>query len=234
MPNRIIKESTFTSDKVAQLSDFEFRLWVGLITQADDAGRGDARPAIIKGHIFALRERVTIKDIENSLHALAVHGCVDLYTVGGKPYYAFPSWAEHQRVRDVKPKYPSPDEADLTDCGGLPQIAADCRLNPIQSNTNPNPNPKECVTRTREKFVKPTLEEVQAYCKERGNNVNAERFIAYYDSCNWVVGKKTMTDWKASVRYWETNGVADKPTKGKAQSFDVDEAMGKALERVYG
>ena len=39
MPNRIIKESTFTSDRIASLTDFEFRLWIGLITQADDAGR---------------------------------------------------------------------------------------------------------------------------------------------------------------------------------------------------
>ena len=47
MPNRIIKESITTSEKLASLSDFEFRLWIGLITQADDAGRGDARPAIM-------------------------------------------------------------------------------------------------------------------------------------------------------------------------------------------
>ena len=52
MPNRIIKESTFTSEKISSLSDFEFRLWVGLITQADDAGRGDARPAIIRAGCF--------------------------------------------------------------------------------------------------------------------------------------------------------------------------------------
>ena len=51
MPNRIIKESITTSEKLASLSDFEFRLWIGLITQADDAGRGDARPAVIKGRV---------------------------------------------------------------------------------------------------------------------------------------------------------------------------------------
>lgn len=141
MPNRIIKESTFTSDRIASLSDFEFRLWVGLIVNADDAGRGDARPAIIKGHVFALRERVTVKDIDAALRTLAAAGCVSLYTVGGKPYYAFPSWAKHQRIRDCKPKFPGIDESD-----NLPQSAADCRNPPqtaalIQSESNPNPNP---------------------------------------------------------------------------------------------
>ena len=135
MPNRIIKESAFTSDKIAMLSDFEFRLWVGLITQADDAGRGDARPAIIKGRVFALRDRTTLKDIDDALHTLAAHGCVSLYTVGGKPYYAFPNWAAHQRVRDVKPRYPGIEQADGFD--NPPRSAANCGElppNPIQSN----------------------------------------------------------------------------------------------------
>lgn len=96
MPNRIIKESTFTSDRIAKLSDFEFRLWIGLITQADDAGRGDSRPAIIKGRVFALRERVTIKDIDSAIHALAAAGCVSLYKVGGKPYFKIEGWENMQ------------------------------------------------------------------------------------------------------------------------------------------
>ena len=148
MPNRIIKESICDSEKLASLSDFEFRLWVGLITQADDAGRGDARPAYIKGHVFPFRERVTTKDIDAALHALAAGSCVTLYTVGGRPYYSFPSWAKHQRIRDCKPKYPGPEDADFrqsaADCGDLPQSAADCgglrpesNPNPIQSESNP-------------------------------------------------------------------------------------------------
>ncbi len=129
MPNRIIKESICTNEKIAALKDFEFRLWVGLITQADDAGRGDARPQIIKGRVFPLRESVTAKNIDDGLHTLASHGLVVLYTVDGKPFYVFPSWSKHQRIRDCKPKYPSPDEADAlsqsaASCGELRRVAA--------------------------------------------------------------------------------------------------------------
>lgn len=130
MPNRIIKESAFSSDKIASLTDFEFRLWVGLITSVDDAGRGDARPAIIKGRVFALRYRVSVKDIDVAIHGLAAKGCISLYTVGGKSYFWFPTWGKHQRVRDVRPKYPAPEEADnicdafAAPCGELPQTAA--------------------------------------------------------------------------------------------------------------
>lgn len=134
MPNRIIKESLLTSDKIASLSDFEFRLWVGLILSVDDAGRGDARPAIIKGRVFPLRERVSLKDIEVAIHGLAAKGCISLYKVGGKSYFWFPTWDNHQRIRDSKPKYPSPENADAD---SLPQSAATCGDPPPESNPNP-------------------------------------------------------------------------------------------------
>lgn len=54
-------------------------------------------------------------------------------------------------------------------------------------------------------FVPPTVDEVRAYCKERGNNIDAESFVDYYTSTGWLVGKKPMKDWKASVRTWERN-----------------------------
>lgn len=53
------------------------------------------------------------------------------------------------------------------------------------------------------RFVPPTVEEVRAYCKERGNTVNAERFHAYYTASKWYRGKTKITDWKACVRTWE-------------------------------
>lgn len=49
----------------------------------------------------------------------------------------------------------------------------------------------------------PTLEDVKAYCQERGNRVDPERFIDYYTANGWRVGKNPMKDWKAAVRTWE-------------------------------
>ena len=70
MPNRIIKDSIHESEKVNAMTDFQFRLWVSLITYVDDYGRGDARPAIIKGNCFPLRDRLTNKDIDAALTGL--------------------------------------------------------------------------------------------------------------------------------------------------------------------
>ena len=59
----------------------------------------------------------------------------------------------------------------------------------------------------KEKFKKPTLEEVKEYCSERNNNVNAEQFIDFYESNGWKVGKNSMKDWKACIRTWERNRI---------------------------
>lgn len=57
-------------------------------------------------------------------------------------------------------------------------------------------------------FAPPTLEEVRAYCSERKNGVDADRWFNYYSANGWKVGKNPMKDWKAAVRTWE-----DKPVK---------------------
>ena len=55
-------------------------------------------------------------------------------------------------------------------------------------------------------FTPPTVEEVTAYCVERNNHVDPQKFCDFYESKGWMVGKTRMKDWKASVRTWEKNG----------------------------
>lgn len=52
-------------------------------------------------------------------------------------------------------------------------------------------------------FTPPTLDEVSAYCQGRSNNVSPQRFIDFYESKGWMVGKNKMKDWKAAIRTWE-------------------------------
>lgn len=65
------------------------------------------------------------------------------------------------------------------------------------------------------KFFPPTLEEVKAYCSERGNRVDAERWFDYYTSNGWKVGKNQMKDWRAAVRTWERDS---KPSGAKMKT----------------
>lgn len=65
------------------------------------------------------------------------------------------------------------------------------------------------------RFTPPTLDEVKAYCKERGNHVDPERWHDYYSSNGWKVGKNPMKDWKAAVRTWERDDKAKSGAKMK-------------------
>ena len=53
------------------------------------------------------------------------------------------------------------------------------------------------------RFIPPTTDEIKAYCSETGRTVDAERFVDFYSSKGWMVGKNKMKDWKAAVRNWE-------------------------------
>ena len=131
MPNRMIKDSIFESEKLSGLTDLEFRVWISLILLADDNGCGDARPAIIKGRAFPLCDSIRADDIDRCIAALMESKCITVYCVGGKPYYQFPSWKNHQRLRNTSGKYPLPPAADRSNknnsaatCRKLPQVAA--------------------------------------------------------------------------------------------------------------
>ena len=69
----------------------------------------------------------------------------------------------------------------------------------------PAPAPKK---KERAHFTKPTLQEVAAYCRERGSKVDPQRWYDHYESNGWKVGRNAMRDWKAAVRSWEHNGFA--------------------------
>ena len=82
----------------------------------------------------------------------------------------------------------------------------------VNENVNVNENDlKENIK--RKVFAKPTVEEVKAYCAERKNNVDPDKFIDFYESKGWLIGKNPMKDWKASVRTWEKSSGKSPPNK---------------------
>ena len=70
------------------------------------------------------------------------------------------------------------------------------------SSTSSSTSTSTSIKRDRT-FKKPTIEEVQAYCLERKNGVNASTFCDHYESNGWKVGRNSMKDWKACLRNWE-------------------------------
>lgn len=66
----------------------------------------------------------------------------------------------------------------------------------------------------KQTFHKPSLFEITAYCTERKNNVNPEKWLAHYESNGWMVGKNKMKDWKGAVVTWEHNNYGSPQSSG--------------------
>lgn len=104
------------------------------------------------------------------------------------------------------------------------------------TETEPKPNGNQTITKTEKskgtvtvtvtdtvtdnkkqravaRFVKPTVEEIRAYCEERQNGIDPQTFYDFYDGKGWKVGNTAMKDWKACVRTWEARRRGEPPKK---------------------
>jgi len=111
----------------------------------------------------------------------------------------------------------------------------------INININKNINLKEKdninVIQKEKRFSKPTIEEIQTYCRERNNTVEASKFFDFYESKGWKVGNSPMKDWRAAVRTWEKSSVSASASRKTAESQfqrnveNCKEFMRRNLER---
>lgn len=72
-----------------------------------------------------------------------------------------------------------------------------------QLTTNEQEEQSNKGIKPRKRFTPPSVDEVAAYCRERRNAVDAQRFVDFYASKGWKVGSSGMKDWRAAVRNWE-------------------------------
>ena len=93
------------------------------------------------------------------------------------------------------------------------------------------------------RFTPPTVEEVRAYCKERGNAVDPQRFVDFYTAKGWRVGNQQMRDWKAAVRTWEQRQIKPEQVQTKkviAQQYSQrdysgeEESVDDMMRRLLG
>lgn len=202
MPNRIIKESICVSDSIDKLSWFEEVLFYRLIVNCDDHGRFDGRISVIKNRLFPLKDNLTAKSVKDGINKLASVGLVLLYECDGKPFLHLPTWNDHQNVRAKRSKYPAPVDSVQTSENICIQMYANVPDIRIQSESE-SVSESNANDSAHKRFIPPSVNEVSQYCHERGNHVDPQRFVDYYTSNGWMVGKNKMKDWKAAVRTWE-------------------------------
>ena len=93
----------------------------------------------------------------------------------------------------------------LTDKGSLKNYTDNTNINITNNNLTDN---------NSKRFKKPTLDEVKNYCIFRNNNIDAEGFISFYESKDWMIGKNKMKNWEQAIVTWEKREYK-KPTMSK-------------------
>ena len=138
---------------------------------------------------------LTEKKIRNALKNLQDEGLILTGNYNRSAYdrtlwYAFSDFAE-----SILPKWQMdfPEKAN----GNIQKGEPIPNNNPYSKTINNTDKEK------RQRFSPPSVEDVRAYCLDRGNTVDADAFVDFYASKGWRIGQNPMKDWRAAVRTWE-------------------------------
>lgn len=189
---RLIWPEIWSSSQFVALTPNARLLFIGLLGFCDDAGRHADDPLRMKLEVFAF-DALGVEDVNRLLDEIVEQNLLLRYEVNGEGYLQVTGWNKYQKIRFPTYRYPAPD-------GTMP----------AEVPPRERPGARQSPSKPREKreskaFVKPTVEEIAAYCKERKNGIDPERFFDFYEAKGWMVSGDPMTDWKSKVRDWEKN-----------------------------
>lgn len=187
------------SKAVNKLSDAEAgQLFKALLEYADSGQDPQLEGSLYA--VFAIMQNQLDRDTEK--YAQKCERLRQNGSKGGRPVRDKKPNGSQEKPNGYSQKPKKPDTDTVTDTDTDTVTETD---NNIGSKADKPP---------RTRFSPPTVEEVHAYCKEKGYAVDPQRFVDYYTSNGWKVGKNPMKDWKAAVRTWNKNSY------GKEQTYE--------------
>lgn len=230
MPNRIIKETICSSDNLNRLEAEAENLFYRLMVQADDFGRFDARPAIIRAACFPLKlDIVSEQSISSWLIDLVAAELIFIYEINDRRYLQFVKWDRHQQRRASKSKFPDPTECSKVDTHDYvyqqPQ-SSDINCNQLQSNVpvivienresnaEPETEPKLKKTKYAE-FVSMTEAE-RIKLVDKYGEADTVRLIEILNNYKGSTGKKYRSDY-LTILNWVVDKLAELKAKEKVR-----------------
>lgn len=217
--SRILDSTIWREDDRTRL------LWITMLAMAD-------RDGIVRSSIPGLadRARISIEDCEASLERFQQPDRYSTsqeeegrrisridggwFLINHSKYRALMS-AEDQRekARIRKQNQRTRDKRDMSqpvtpglECHDIAEAKAKADTKAERTKS------KACALRSPARaFTPPSIDEVIAYCKERSNNVDPQKWRDHYAANGWKVGRNPMKDWRASVRTWEPSEEKTRP-----------------------
>lgn len=115
--------------------------------------------------------------------------------------------ASTQRVRDFRARRKEMEtlqcNADVTKVKRIGNAEKEIEIDKDIEIDKEKNTTKVVLEKKERNTIPPTLEMVKEYCEERNNGIDAQRFIDFYTSRGWMIGKVKMKDWQAAIRTWE-------------------------------
>ncbi len=250
MPDRYLRQGLRTSKVIGGLSDPAFRMYALLLTHHDDYGRFEAVPELLRVELFPYRiDRIRVADITRWLAECHDAGAIVLYGPASKPVGLV---LKVEKPRNKSSRFPPPPpaiecwresgkpppdhavfgvcaqlRADVDNCPQTPTVTVTVATTsnmPPKGTADPPEKPKarELPPAT---VIPPTLEMVKAYMPTIGMGSDmASRFIDFYESKGWMIGKVRMKNWQAACRTWKSMepnfaGAKGKP-RGTTSGYD--------------
>lgn len=117
---------------------------------------------------------------------------------GGRPKSDQKNHDEAEKTEDLEEKQKKSKKANgFFEKQNNPDIDNDIDIdNDKKESTLKGTKEKSCH------FIPPTLTDVEEYCREKEISIDCQRFVDFYESKGWMIGKNRMKDWRAAVRNW--------------------------------
>lgn len=240
MPQRFLRPGITNSSRWNSVSWTAQSLYIRLLTRVDDYGRHDGRVSVIWANCFSVwndlhpDEIVELQQVVRMLQQLSDAKLIEVYEAEDKKVLQILQWQERIRA-NVKKWWP--DKPDLQQ---LPAHLQDCAATSTASSPPPSPPPSPIVHvpcgnphTKRQRFQKPSLEEVKLYAAKSGvSEFEAEKFFNYYESNGWKVGRNLMVSWHGAFANWKSNiqnyGQQANKTHQRSHTRGVDRNAGTA------
>lgn len=252
MPRRMIESSLGRSRSLSRVSIQAEVTFMHAMSVADDQGRLEGDPMLLKADLFPLRQDVSSDDLAHWLDELEVEGCIHAYSVDGVEYLHFPAWEDFQRLRKPgEDRLPSP-EGHCEQCQGQSrearvvsreargkkrEPAATCGELALSGGSSPQvaaTRRKPRRTPPPEALTEEQQEKLRVWCKEKHPD-ELERLDEHVEMMlGWFRGEgKTKADWYAAAQTWVRRQKAMGANNATNGSNGNAKSGGGVLAQIY-
>jgi hypothetical protein len=163
------------------------------------------------GDVVTGRERLaqelgaTVREIRTAMDILKKMEIVTTKATNKYSIISIINWDRYQQQRPAERPAKQPAEWPASDQQATTEQEVKNINTPLDTSLRSVSIPQGGATekQSRPRFIPPTVGEVRDYCESRGNSIDPQAFVDFYESNGWKVGKNQMKDWRAAVRTWE-------------------------------